>query len=318
MNSIKHILLALGTLVLAQYGSHTFAQQAADDAAMGSVTAPTGQVYKTPKSVPKSITRVTLYRPADSSGAGVTGLQVNGHYHTSLQLGSFTDVCLNAPAKAQLTARVVETGKPVQNMVDATASLDLKAGQEAYVRVLNVGNGLTMMREVDAVVAQADLKPTRRQTHALSRVTDAVPCEPDAPKEAQQVETITLAADALFGFGKSDINAISKEGRNALDQLIARLQKTYGAFDDTQLQVLGYADPLGNSAGNQRLSAARAKTIKDYMVKGGIAADKVTSEGRGATDLIVASCAKNATPESIECNKPNRRVVVGVNKVQAR
>jgi OOP family OmpA-OmpF porin len=242
-------------------------------------------------------------------------LQVNGHYHTSLQVGSYSDLCLNAPNKPEISARFVETGKPVKNYIDAVINLNLKAGQESYVRVVDLGNGRAFMKEIDASIAKADLKKTHRQIHAISRVSEAVACD---PSEVKPVETITLAADALFGFGKSDIKAISQQGRESLDDLITRLQKSYGKFDETQLQVIGYADPLGNPTSNQRLSAARADTIKTYMVNGGIASNKISSEGRGATELVAANCGKTATPENIECNKSNRRVVVRVNKSQTR
>lgn len=317
MNSIKRHLLALTALVLSLHAPFSFAQQSADNS-IGTVTSPTGEEYKATKAVPKSISRITFYRPANSSGTGATGLQVNGHYHTSLQLGSYTDLCLSAPSKAEVTARFVETGKAVKTYVDAVANINLKGGQQTYMRVVDQGNGRAFIKEVDASVAKVELKQTHRQIHAVSRVAEAVECDPSAPKPAQAVETITLAADALFGFGKSDINAISQNGRDSLDELIARLQKSYGKFDATQLQVIGYADPLGNPASNQRLSAARANTIKTYMVNGGIASNKITSEGRGATELVVADCGKTATPESIQCNRPNRRVLVRVNKLQNR
>lgn len=317
MNTIKRTVFALAALILSLHASFSLAQQGTDSS-IGTVTAPTGEEYKVKKAVPKTITRITFYRPAESRGAGATGLQINGHYHTSLQLGSYTDLCLNAPTKAEVTARFVETGKAVKTYVDAIANLNLKGGQDTYVRVVDQGNGRAFLKEVDAALAKNELKNTHRQIHAVSRVAEAVPCDPNAPKAVQAVETITLAADALFGFGKSDINAISAEGRNSLDELVARLQKSYGKFDGTQLQVIGYADPLGNEASNKRLSVARASTIKSYMVQSGIASNKITSEGRGATELVAPNCGKTATPESIECNKANRRVVVRVNKAEAR
>jgi OOP family OmpA-OmpF porin len=317
MNSIKRHLLALTALVLSMNAPLGFAQQNTDSA-IGTVTSPTGEEYKAPKAVPKTITRITFYRPANSNGAGVTGLQVNGHHHTSLQLGTYSDLCMSAPSKAEVTARFVETGKAVKTYVDAVANVSLKGGQQTFMRVVDQGNGRAFIKEVDASVAKADLKHTHRQIHAVSRVADAVDCDPSAPKQTQAVETITLAADALFGFGKSDINAISPAGRESLDDLIARLQKSYGKFDATQLQVIGYADPLGNPVSNKHLSAARADTIKNYMVNGGIASNKISSEGRGDKELVVSNCAKTATPESIQCNKPNRRVIVRVNKLQNR
>mgnify|MGYP000078325583 CR=1 FL=1 len=123
---------------------------------------------------------------------------------------------------------------------------------------------------------------------------------------------VTYNADALFDFGKSDAASISYNGQGELDKLISRLHTRYGSFDKKQIHIVGYADPLGTDAVNKRLSVARANTIKNYMIAGGIPASKITSEGRGSSSPIVANCPRVATPESIACNKPNRRVVVGV------
>jgi outer membrane protein OmpA-like peptidoglycan-associated protein len=38
----------------------------------------------------------------------------------------------------------------------------------------------------------------------------------------------------------------------------------------------------------------------------------ITGVGMGSKQPVITSCGKTATPEAIECNKPNRRVVVDV------
>jgi outer membrane protein OmpA-like peptidoglycan-associated protein len=48
------------------------------------------------------------------------------------------------------------------------------------------------------------------------------------------------------------------------------------------------------------------------MVQGGMNPKTLTAVGIGAAQPVITTCGKTATPEAIACNKPNRRVVVGV------
>jgi hypothetical protein len=65
MNSIKKNIFALAALLFSLNASFVLAQQTSNDANVGSVTTPTGEAYQTPKALPKAITRITFYRPAD-------------------------------------------------------------------------------------------------------------------------------------------------------------------------------------------------------------------------------------------------------------
>lgn len=276
---------------------------------------PMGEFYKPAYGVAASQSRITLYRPSQGYVAGVISVQLNGNYHTSLQLGSFAELCLPATSRAFLSARMQRTGESIKNYTDIT-TVSLKPGQDTFVRVVDMGNSRTLFTVVEAGAALAELQQTRRQMHALSRVDAAQLCEPEVATKpvptVTQVEAITLGADALFDFGKADAAGIGSQGRAELDRLIALVQKHYGGVDKTYIEVVGYADPLGNPVSNQRLSAARANAIANYMVAGGIPSSKISSEGRGDSHLIVTDCVRQITPQSIACNKPNRRVVVAV------
>jgi outer membrane protein OmpA-like peptidoglycan-associated protein len=65
-------------------------------------------------------------------------------------------------------------------------------------------------------------------------------------------------ATVYFSSGSATISA---EGRQALDQLATQAQ----SVDGYMISVLGYADPTGNAAANQRLSEQRAQTVIDYL-----------------------------------------------------
>jgi len=54
---------------------------------------------------------------------------------------------------------------------------------------------------------------------------------------------------------------ITSEGHRALDQLATQAQ----AVDGYVISVLGFADPTGDAAANQRLSARRAQNVINYL-----------------------------------------------------
>jgi outer membrane protein OmpA-like peptidoglycan-associated protein len=65
-------------------------------------------------------------------------------------------------------------------------------------------------------------------------------------------------ATVYFDSGSATISA---EGRRTLDQLAVQAQ----AVEGYMISVLGFADPTGNAAANQRLSERRAQNVIDYL-----------------------------------------------------
>jgi OOP family OmpA-OmpF porin len=318
MNIANRILLA-SVLVASGVLNPVFAlEKTAIEYRTGPVTEPVDEVFEGNKKLPAPLSRITLYRTAKGSGTGATGVEVNGRYHTSLQIGSYSQLCFSAPANVSLSARLIHTEQAVKNFVEASTSIRLRQTQEVYVRVADTGNDRASIEVVDPNIAKRELRQTRRQSHAVSRVVDSVSClQPEGVSAkpimpTNQIETITLGADALFQFGKSDLDSILPMGRSSLDTLLTRLKNRYGALDQIRIHLVGYADPLGNPATNQRISTERAQTIQDYLIQGGVERHNISSEGRGDNYPVVTDCPRVATPQSIACNKPNRRVVVSV------
>jgi outer membrane protein OmpA-like peptidoglycan-associated protein len=267
-----------------------------------------GEDYAAPKKLSLALSRITIYRPSQGTKTGVARVELNGKYHTSLQFGRFTELCVE-PNQHELAARMVRTGDEFKNDQDAKTTLMAVAGQNLYVRVSDYTDGNLMLTPVNVDVAQAELNATQRQIHAISRIQEAKECFEPEP-EVVNKESIVLDVDTLFVSGKSDIKGLSAKGRFLLDELTARLQKQYD--DAVSFHITGHTDPFGSSASNKRLSKARAMAVHAYMLEKGMSAKRVVSEGVGSEQLLVSECGKAATPESIECNKPNRRVVISV------
>jgi|GEM_PF-1298477 len=58
---------------------------------------------------------------------------------------------------------------------------------------------------------------------------------------------------------------------------------------DARARLRGYADPRGDQAMNQALSDSRAAAVKSYLVRHGIAADRIDTAGHGAEDTLITN-----------------------------
>ncbi len=142
---------------------------------------------------------------------------------------------------------------------------------------------------IDKSKAVADAPPRPRPA-AAAPVAPA-----PAPAPASKV---TFSADTLFDFGKS---VLKPEGKSSLDALVTRIK---GINLDVAIAV-GHTDSVGSNEFNQRLSLARAESVKAYLVNQGIDAARIRTEGKGESQPV----ADNATAEG---RAKNRRVEIDV------
>ena len=119
---------------------------------------------------------------------------------------------------------------------------------------------------------------------------DATGC----PKVKPIEQKITL--HILYKVGSAEIDAPSKA---ILDDLATRLQ----TYKDVKLEIGGYTDNTGTATANKKLSQRRAQKVMDYLISKGVAKDRLTATGYGATNFI----ADNKTEEG---RKENRRVEI--------
>lgn len=124
------------------------------------------------------------------------------------------------------------------------------------------------------------------------------PAPKPAPAPAPLVQKVTLSAETLFDFDKT---VIKPEGRRSLDELVAKV----ALIDLEVIIAIGHTDSIGSDAYNQKLSTRRAAAVKAYLVGKGIAANRITAEGRGEKQPV----ADNRTREG---RARNRRVEIEV------
>jgi chemotaxis protein MotB len=114
---------------------------------------------------------------------------------------------------------------------------------------------------------------------------------------------VELATDILFDPGKADLSA---PGRTALGEVAAVL----ASIPNRQFQVAGHTDnvPIHNERfpSNWQLGAARAQTVVDVLLGGGLSPDRVSA----ASYAEFKPAAPNATPEGRSHNRRIEIVVV--------
>jgi OOP family OmpA-OmpF porin len=79
----------------------------------------------------------------------------------------------------------------------------------------------------------------------------------------------------------------------------------------------GHTDSVGTDAYNQKLSERRAAAVKDYLVKKGVAANRLEAIGKGEANPVV-HCDDEDRAKLIQCLEPNRRVEVERITVEVR
>ena len=94
---------------------------------------------------------------------------------------------------------------------------------------------------------------------------------------------------------------IDKSSSAVLDEAVQVLKDN----PNLKVEVDGYTDNVGKDAANQKLSEARAVSVKDYFVAKGIAASRLTAVGYGSANPV----ADNSTPAG---RAENRRIELRV------
>ena len=123
--------------------------------------------------------------------------------------------------------------------------------------------------------------------------------KPAAPASKVTQKKITLQADTLFDFDKSNLKSEGVATLNKLAQDIKKMKLEV-------VIIVGYTDGIGTDAYNIALGQRRANAVKAFLTNdGGVEATRVYTESKGKADPV----ASNATAEG---RAKNRRAVIEV------
>lgn len=118
---------------------------------------------------------------------------------------------------------------------------------------------------------------------------------------------IELAADVLFDFDKADV-------KQEADASLERVATVLKAHPGAEVAIEGHTDGRGADAYNQKLSEARAASVKQWLVtRGQASAAKITTRGWGKTKPVASNTRPDGSDDP-EGRAKNRRVEIIVRK----
>ncbi len=130
-----------------------------------------------------------------------------------------------------------------------------------------------------------------------------------APIQAETATTIevTLPADVLFDFDKSDIRSTAQKALHEVADLIrGRAQ--------SPVTIQGYTDALGKDVYNQTLSERRANAVKAWLTaKESLSGVRFTTSGFGARNPVAPNQKPDGTDDP-DGRQLNRRVTLIIRK----
>jgi outer membrane protein OmpA-like peptidoglycan-associated protein len=93
---------------------------------------------------------------------------------------------------------------------------------------------------------------------------------------------IVSMSDVLFDTGKYSLKPGAREK-------LAKVAGILVAYPGLDIEVGGYTDNVGSEAMNQTLSENRAASVRDYLIKQGVATNSVVSKGFGETSPVASN-----------------------------
>lgn len=245
-----------------------------------------GTLFAAVQEVDDEQTRLLIYRPNDEGG-GVITLHMDGRYHTSLQPGAYSTLCLNA-GSINLQAQPGRSWARADPEREVSQSVVMTGGQTLYVRLIETQLSRPKIEVVPVQVAAQEIIHTRRQIHSISRVKAAIPCvDKISPSLAIAPDVVVLSAQ-------------SAQDPNAIDALIQRLSTQYKDMRRVALSIVAHVEDAGSEAANQSLSTSLAQNIQQQFARRTNPFNPITSTGRGSQD---------SSPATVQLR---RRVEIGI------
>lgn len=251
-------------------------------------------------SVPEGKASIVIYRMGNVIDGPTINTYIGGEYLASLEHGAYSQESICA-TNQRLYAQFTHQDDAYLQKANSGRFYNIEPNKVNYFKIVAVNNRPDIVA-VTSEQAILDLKGLNKQSHTLRRV------ESDCNNVLQK---FNLEASALFKFNGSSYQSVLPQGKTEIDNIINAIKSE--TADISRIVVVGHTDPEGSIAYNNQLSKKRAETVKQMLVKGGISAESIETDGRGKSELLVTDCrarfARNVRAIT-SCDQPNRRVEI--------
>lgn len=196
-------------------------------------------------------------------------------------------------AAAAAAAATAKAKAEEQAAAEAKRQAELTAAKEAQMKAEAEAKEAAEKAKAEAARQEAERAHavTRALREQLLQQLNSVLQTTDSPRGL-----VVNMADVLFDFGKFNLKP---EAQIKLAKLAGIIQ----AHPGLHLAIEGHTDNIGADEVNMKLSQQRGDTVRDFLVKQGLAPDAVSAVGLGKAEPV----ADNSTNEG---RQKNRRVEI--------
>ncbi|MFM2422401.1 MAG: hypothetical protein RL291_931, partial [Pseudomonadota bacterium] len=172
-----------------------------------------------------------------------------------------------ARAAADARARAEADGR-------AKAEADARARDEAEAKARAEAEARAKAEAEARAKAEAEAK-ARQEAEAKSRA------EAEARRVACQAPVTAAAKSGAIRF-RVESAALLPDSRQVLD----RVAEAFKKCANVNILIEGHTDGSGDDEINVPLSENRASTVRDYLIKAGVAADRIKTQGFGSSKPV--------------------------------
>lgn len=132
-----------------------------------------------------------------------------------------------------------------------------------------------------------------------------IPSLPEGQRYAENLLTIQFESSKVFTLNNiyfdSGKSVLSNQAQDELEELLDYMLRK----KELRIEVAGHTDAVGEESDNIRLSKKRAEAVKIFLIRGGVASDRIITIGHGEAKPV----SDNST---ISGRQKNRRIEVRV------
>jgi outer membrane protein OmpA-like peptidoglycan-associated protein len=99
----------------------------------------------------------------------------------------------------------------------------------------------------------------------------------------------TAAVPRTFVFDHLNFESASTQLTPDSEKTVTDLSQVLKAYPNAAVQLTGHTDNTGDPASNQTLSLNRANSVKDTLVRDGVGADRISTQGMGQSQPVASN-----------------------------
>jgi len=165
----------------------------------------------------------------------------------------------------------------------------------------NVGFRVAMHQNIGSNAAKVQ-QASVIDVCGLIECVKPVIAEPPPLKKAKEIFK-TVFSDKIITIEGTNFDTDSAKLKPDADIKLNEVVTFANQNQEANLVVTGHTDSTGSDAWNMKLSAARAESVKTYLVGKGVAVDRITTKGEGAARPV-------GDNQTIDGRAQNRRVEI--------